>query len=137
MQHDISPFWVNLLAFRYWIYLLDPFKSNPQTRRYRSLIKTHRILIIQLTISSIFALLAIYRISIGSNRDIFSFIPLLFIILVLIFNNICRAKYGRDFYLILRGDRLKTIWFDKVASLFILIVPIGINFGICLSMKRI
>lgn len=136
MKANLMPICTNLLAFAYWLYLLDPLKSKPQIRRYKSLLKTKNALVTHLLVATFFALFATLLIINKKQRDIFSFIPQFFIILVVAFNKICRYRYHRDFHLVIRGDRLKTSWFDKLASILVLILPFLANIFICILFTK-
>ncbi|MFC4210445.1 hypothetical protein ACFOWA_04580 [Pedobacter lithocola] len=120
---------ISFIAIAYWCYLLDPFKRKPPFRLYKALLNNKKTLRIHLVISLAIATIAIIRI-INAERDLFSFVPLLFITLVFIVNSISKKTNSRDFYLILRGEKLHNARFDILASIVVIVIPFLINFGI-------
>jgi len=112
-----------MISMLYWFYLLDPFKSKPQTRRYKKLLNDKKTKVINLTISILLSIVGLTQLLILHQPVLGTLLPLAFIITIFFLNYISLKTSSRDFHLLLRGDMLKTSAFDKLASYITLILP--------------
>ncbi len=123
MKMDNTSIAIFIFTSIYWIYLLDPFKSKPQNRRYKKILHDKTTLISNSSICLVLAVLGTIRIIGFQQHDFIALTPLLFIIFLFCFNFVSRKLYARDLHLIIRGDMLKASFFDYFASVFIIIIP--------------
>lgn len=120
----------------YWLYLLDPFKSKPQTRRYKKIVSDKTTRLINVFISLILMTVGLVRLYIYHKVIIGPLLPITFILTVIVLNNISQKLTARDFHLLLRWDTLKTSAYDKFASFFALLFPWLITFIIPLTLRH-
>lgn len=112
-----------IISMLYWFYLLDPFKSKPQTRRYKKLLNDKKTKVINLSISILLLIVGLTQLIIFRQPELGTLLPFTFIMTIFLLNYISLKTSSRDFHLVLRGDMLKTSAFDKFASFIALILP--------------
>jgi hypothetical protein len=120
----------------YWLYLLDPFKSKPQTRRYKKIINDKTTRHVNVLLSLILLTIGLLRFFLYKKADIGPMLPITFIITVIILNTFSQRTTSRDFHLLFRGDMLKTSTYDKIASFVALLFPMLISFFIPLTLSH-
>ncbi|WP_148042738.1 hypothetical protein [Pedobacter jejuensis] len=125
---------LSFIAIIYWLYLLDPLRMKPPFRLYKALLNDKKTLVIHIVISLVLAAIAIISIM-NAGQDLFSFVPILFISLIFVVNNISKKINLRDFHLILRGEKTHNNWFDILASIIVIALPFMINSGIFVALK--
>jgi hypothetical protein len=136
MQMDNTSILIFVFTTIYWLYLLDPFKSKPQTRRYKKIINDKKILFINTCICLLLVGIGLTRIMELHKGDFILLTPFLFLIFVLGLNFVSKAIYARDFHLIMRGDMLKTSVFDAIASILAIIAPFVLSLILTIVMLK-
>ena len=115
----------------YWVYIMTGFKTNPRKRYYRKLLETPRIKLFHGLISLTLFIYGLIRMIAFNCDDFFLLFSFFYFVLLLTVDYIYRKYYKRTIILIFRYDfeldREMNIW-DKLASIFILIIPAGLSF---------
>ncbi|POY39330.1 hypothetical protein C3K47_02190 [Solitalea longa] len=106
----------------YWLFLLDPFKNEPIKRNYKKLISNPTFFWVNFTIAALFFIYGLAYCS-KQNAFFFTFMPLYFILLVKFINSIFINSYNRDFIFLMKHDRYKTQFVDKICSILLHILP--------------
>lgn len=106
-------------------YMLSGESSNPKTFRYNQLFETKKFLK-HLIFALSFSIIGILRYN-SSKLETYYFLPLIFILLIKIFNPIFRSLYNRNIIIALRWDKppkgkngIKSL--DRIIGVLILIL---------------
>jgi hypothetical protein len=109
----------------YYFYLLDPFRGKPMKRNYIKILNDPGFFILNLGIAIVISVTGVVRILQRDGDDGFSNVtmsPLFFIISVKAVNAYSRKYQGRDFFLHLRGDVVKSSSFtDNLGTVIVLV----------------
>ena len=114
----------------YYVYLIDPFKWKPIRRNYKKLLTDPTYFRLNLGIAILFCAVGMISILLRHDKhgsEAFTMSPLLFILLVKAANWYSRKYYNRDFLLILRGDVIKTAFFNTLSSILVLVLSLALS----------
>jgi hypothetical protein len=123
-QNYLSLF-VLLASVIYYLYLLDPFRGKPLKRNYKKILNDFGFFLLNLCIAILFSAVGILSILFREDERGsvgFTMSPLFFIVSVKAVNAYSRKYYNRDFFLLLRGDIVKSSSFSDVLSSVIVLV---------------
>ena len=115
----------------YWVSIMTGFKTNPRKRYYRKLLENPKIKLLHVLISLTLFIYGLIRMIAFNCDDYFLLFSFFYFVLLLPIDYIYRKYYKRTIILIFRHDfeldGEMNIW-DKLTSVFILIIPAGLSF---------